>query len=96
MTDGGVYAATQGPRLETAAEINRIERDGGNVVGMTGMPEAALARECGLEYAMLAVVVNSAAGRGESAGGIRFDDLAVVADMAMSKVEAILKELVSR
>lgn len=96
VADGGVYAATQGPRLETAAEINRIERDGGNVVGMTGMPEAVLARECGLEYAMLAVVVNSAAGRGESAEGILFADLAVVADMAMCKVEAILKELVSQ
>ncbi|MCK7496251.1 MAG: 5'-methylthioadenosine phosphorylase [Comamonadaceae bacterium] len=63
--DGGVYACTQGPRLETAAEIERIARDGGDLVGMTGMPEAALAREAGLDYAALGVVVNHAAGRGE-------------------------------
>lgn len=59
------YAATQGPRLETAAEIDRLERDGAHIVGMTGMPEAALAAERGLCYATLAVVVNAAAGRGE-------------------------------
>jgi 5'-deoxy-5'-methylthioadenosine phosphorylase len=64
--DDGVYAATQGPRLETGAEINRIARDGGTVVGMTGMPEAALARELGLPYAHLCVVSNWAAGRGDS------------------------------
>ena len=62
--DGGVYACTQGPRLETAAEIDRLERDGCDIVGMTGMPEAGLARELGLEYACCAVVVNWAAGRG--------------------------------
>ncbi|MGH8519562.1 MAG: S-methyl-5'-thioinosine phosphorylase, partial [Panacagrimonas sp.] len=56
IMDGGVYAATQGPRLETAAEINRLERDGADIVGMTGMPEAALAREISLEYAAIAVV----------------------------------------
>jgi len=59
---GGCYAATQGPRLETVAEIARIRRDGGDLVGMTGMPEAALARELGLEYACLALVANWAAG----------------------------------
>jgi len=58
------YAAMQGPRLETAAEINRLERDGCHIVGMTGMPEAALAREIGLCYATTAVVANAAAGRG--------------------------------
>jgi len=57
------YAATQGPRFETAAEIDRIDRDGGHVVGMTGMPEAVLAREMELEYATIALVVNPAAGR---------------------------------
>lgn len=61
---GGVCAVTQGPRLETAAEIDRLERDGCSIVGMTAMPEAALARERGLRYAGLAVVVNPAAGRG--------------------------------
>lgn len=64
VRDGGVYAVTQGPRLETAAEIDRLARDGCDMVGMTGMPEAALARELGLEYACCAVVVNRAAGRG--------------------------------
>ena len=48
LMDGAVYAATQGPRLETAAEIDRLERDGADIVGMTGMPEAALAREAGI------------------------------------------------
>ncbi|MFU8837752.1 MAG: S-methyl-5'-thioinosine phosphorylase [Thiohalomonadaceae bacterium] len=61
----GTYAATQGPRLETTAEINKLERDGCDLVGMTGMPEAALARELELDYVCLAVVANMGAGRGE-------------------------------
>lgn len=60
----GTYAATQGPRLETAAEIIRLERDGCDIVGMTGMPEAALARELKMQYAHCAIVVNWAAGKG--------------------------------
>lgn len=60
----GTYAATQGPRLETAAEINRLENDGCHLVGMTCMPEAALAREQELCYASISVVANLAAGRG--------------------------------
>lgn len=64
VVDGGVLAVTQGPRLETAAEIRRLHRDGCDMVGMTGMPEAALARELGLDYACLAVCVNWAAGMG--------------------------------
>lgn len=63
--DGGTYAATQGPRLETAAEVDRYERDGADYIGMTGMPEAALAAEAGIDYACLALVVNRAAGRGD-------------------------------
>ncbi|MFN4264092.1 MAG: S-methyl-5'-thioinosine phosphorylase [Thioalkalivibrionaceae bacterium] len=63
--DFGTYCATQGPRLETAAEINRLERDGGHMVGMTGMPEAVLAREQGLRYACLAVMANWGAGRSD-------------------------------
>lgn len=63
LTPAGTYAATQGPRFETAAEINRMERDGATVVGMTGMPEAILARELDLDYAVIAVVSNAAAGR---------------------------------
>ncbi len=64
--DGGVYAVTQGPRLETAAEVDRLERDGADFVGMTGMPEAAIALELGLRYACLALIVNRAAGRGDT------------------------------
>lgn len=63
--DGGVYAATQGPRLETAAEVDRLERDGADFIGMTAMPEAAIAREAGMEYACIAMIVNPAAGRGD-------------------------------
>jgi purine nucleoside phosphorylase len=63
--DGGVYATTQGPRLETAAEVDRLERDGADYVGMTAMPEAALAREVGVAYACIAMIVNRAAGRGD-------------------------------
>ena len=63
VLDSGVYGATQGPRLETAAEIDRLRRDGCTIVGMTGMPEAALAREFGIDYANLSLVVNPAAGR---------------------------------
>ena len=64
--DGGVYAATQGPRLESAAEVDRLERDGADFVGMTAMPEASIARELGLRYVCLALIVNQAAGRGDS------------------------------
>ena len=63
--DGGVYAVTQGPRLETAAEIVRLERDGADFVGMTAMPEAAIAREAEIDYACIAMIVNRAAGQGE-------------------------------
>ena len=63
--DGGVYGVTQGPRLETAAEVDRYERDGADFLGMTAMPEASLAREIGMEYACLSLIVNHAAGRGE-------------------------------
>jgi purine nucleoside phosphorylase len=63
--DGGVYAVTEGPRLETAAEIDRLERDGADFVGMTAMPEAAIAREMRMTYACLSLIVNFAAGRGK-------------------------------
>ena len=62
----GVYGVTQGPRLETAAEIERMARDGCDIVGMTSMPEAALARELDIPYACLALVVNPAAGLSET------------------------------
>ncbi len=92
--DGGVYAATQGPRLETAAEINRLERDGADIVGMTGMPEASLAKELGLSYAAIAVVVNDAAGRRSSRNGVHMEAISAVAQPAMARVRNILECLV--
>ena len=91
VLDGAVYATTQGPRLETAAEINRMQGDGADIVGMTGMPEAALARELELPYAALCVVSNWAAGRGDSAHGIRFDSLEAVLQLAMGRVRRIIE-----
>jgi purine nucleoside phosphorylase len=86
-----VHAVTQGPRLETAAEVNRLERDGADMVGMTGMPEAALAKELGLAYATIAVVVNSAAGRGNSRDGVLLETISAVIHPAMERVKAILE-----
>ena len=93
IMDGAVYAATQGPRLETAAEINRLERDGADIVGMTGMPEASLAREIGLEYAAIAVVANYAAGRGDSERAIPLDKIQAVLDEAMGRVRRVIAKL---
>jgi 5'-methylthioinosine phosphorylase len=93
VTDGGVYATTQGPRLETAAEIDRLERDGADLVGMTAMPEAALAREAGLEYAAIAVVANHAAGRGDSARAISLEAMEAVLEKSMQRVRRILEKL---
>jgi 5'-methylthioadenosine phosphorylase len=95
VTEGAVYAATQGPRLETAAEIDRLERDGAEVVGMTGMPEAALAREIDLPYAAIAVVVNHAAGRGESAAGIRLEGIEQMLHQTIARARRIIEELVT-
>ena len=86
----GTYGATQGPRLETAAEIRRMARDGCTLVGMTGMPEAVLARELGLAYACLAVVVNPAAGVGSSAEMISMEAINAVMDQAMKDVVDLL------
>jgi 5'-methylthioadenosine phosphorylase len=93
VVDGGTYAVTQGPRLETAAEIDRLERDGAHMVGMTGMPEAALAREIGLGYGAIAAVVNHAAGRGGSTAGIRLEDIAAVSQRTAARVCSILEKL---
>ena len=89
----GVYAATQGPRLETAAEVTRLERDGADLVGMTGMPEAALARELGLEYAAIAVVANYAAGKGESEHAIPLERIGAVLEESMGRVRRIIEKL---
>ena len=86
--DGGVYGVTEGPRFETAAEIDRMERDGCAVVGMTAMPEAALARELGMEYAACAVVSNAAAGRGPAE--ITMEDIYANLERGMREVRRIL------
>lgn len=90
----GTYAATQGPRLETAAEINRLERDGCDLVGMTGMPEAALARELELCYASIAVVANMAAGRGDEA--ITMEMIERHLKSGMQEVRHLLEQVVPR
>ncbi|MEI7432576.1 MAG: S-methyl-5'-thioinosine phosphorylase [Betaproteobacteria bacterium] len=94
VSQSAVYAATQGPRLETAAEINRLERDGADVVGMTGMPEAALARELGVPYAAISVVANFSAGRGDSRDGISFESIQGVLHQSMGHVRSIIEKMV--
>ncbi|MCB1733821.1 MAG: S-methyl-5'-thioinosine phosphorylase [Gammaproteobacteria bacterium] len=91
--DGGVYAATQGPRLETAAEIRKLAADGCDIVGMTGMPEAALAREAGLCYASLSVVANW--GAGLSSDEITMADIERELETGMSHVRRILETLLA-
>lgn len=93
VVDGGVYATTQGPRLETAAEIDRMERDGADMVGMTGMPEAALAREAQLCYAAIAVVANFAAGRAGSREGVKMEEINATLQAAMIKVRSVIERL---
>jgi 5'-methylthioinosine phosphorylase len=88
VVDHGVYGAVQGPRLETAAEIDRMERDGCSVVGMTGMPEAALAKELDICYAAINVVANKAAGRGD--GEITLDEIRGALSSAMVEVRAVI------
>ena len=89
VADWGTYATTQGPRLESAAEIDRLERDGCHLVGMTGMPEAGLAREAELRYAHVAVVVNPAAGRGE--GAITMETIDKNLQIGMRSAHALLE-----
>ena len=91
LVDGGVYGAVSGPRLETAAEIDRMDRDGATLVGMTGMPEAALARELDIPYAALAVSVNHAAGRGDCALAISSEQIKAALEPAMVNVCRILE-----
>jgi 5'-methylthioadenosine phosphorylase len=94
LADGGVYGAVNGPRLETAAEIDRLERDGATLVGMTGMPEASLARELGVPYVAICVVVNHAAGRGSSASEVSMEGISQVLETGMDKVRALLDHVV--
>ncbi len=86
------YAATQGPRFESAAEVNRLERDGADIVGMTGMPECGLARELDIRYSTIAVISNAAAGRGSE--HISPDDVYTNLQTGMEKVEKVLQHAV--
>ncbi|HSH86269.1 MAG: S-methyl-5'-thioinosine phosphorylase [Methylophilus sp.] len=95
LVEGGVYACVQGPRLETAAEIDRYERDGATIVGMTGMPEAVLARELGVAYAAICPVANFAAGRGDSAQAIHFDQVMPLLQQTMEKVKCVIAQCLS-
>jgi 5'-methylthioadenosine phosphorylase/5'-methylthioinosine phosphorylase len=92
LTAGATYAATQGPRFESAAEVDRLERDGAHVVGMTGMPETALAKELGLCYAALAVVANPAAGRGPADISLR--EIEETLEQGMRKVRTLLERAI--
>lgn len=91
----GCYGATQGPRLETRAEINRMRRDGCDLVGMTGMPEAGLARELGMDYACLAIVANWAAGCGDGAE-ITLEEVLANVNIATASLPALLKEMLKQ
>ena len=94
MVDGGCYGATQGPRLESRAEIARLRRDGCDLVGMTGMPETGLAREMGLEYACLALVANWAAGCGD-AGEITMEEVLANVAAATARLPQLLEAMLS-
>ncbi len=89
LNSNGTYGATQGPRLETNAEIRRMQQDGCDIVGMTAMPEAALARELGICYASIAICANWAAGISDKE--ISMDDISKNLKQAMDKVTCIIK-----
>lgn len=93
VRDSTVYAVTQGPRLETAAEIDRLEKDGADVVGMTGMPEAVLARELDIPYAAINVVANYAAGRADSRDGIRFELTPDILRESMKRIRTLIEKM---
>jgi 5'-methylthioinosine phosphorylase len=94
---GGCYGATQGPRLETVAEIARLRRDGCDLVGMTGMPEAVLARELGIDYACLALVANWAAGCGPAGpmAPISLPEIFANLEAAMAQVPTIIEQMLT-
>jgi len=93
ILEGATYGATQGPRLESAAEIDRMERDGCDIVGMTGMPEVALAKEIGLCYAACAVCANHAAGRGD--GPLEMHRIEATLKQSMEQVRLLLEHIIS-
>ncbi len=89
----GVYGCTQGPRLESAAEVRRLKQDGCDLVGMTGMPEAVLARELGLPYASMCLVVNWGAGLTDET--ITMSEISRVLRSGMEDIKAILGQIVT-
>ena len=94
--ENGCYASVNGPRLETAAEINRYENDGATIVGMTGMPEAGLARELGISYAAICPVANHAAGRGLSKEGLNLETINKNSKEMMSSVVTLITEVIKK
>ena len=94
--ENGCYASVNGPRLETAAEINRYEKDGATIVGMTGMPEASLARELGISYAAICPVANHAAGRGLSKEGLSLDTINKNSKEMMTSVIKLITEVIKK
>lgn len=92
--NGATYACTQGPRLESAAEIRRLQSDGCDIVGMTAMPEAALARELGLPYASLCLVVNRAAGLTQEMISVAEIERVVASNMPLA--QQVIGDLLSR
>ena len=95
FTDDATYGVTQGPRFETIAEINRMERDGCDIVGMTAMPEALLARELGMRYATIALVAGKAAGRTDGLSAT-LSDMKTVIDNGLLETYQLLLNIVSR
>ena len=89
---GGIYAATQGPRLETAAEVRKLEKDGCDIVGMTLMPEATLARELEMNYTCLSLVVNWAAGKSDEI--ITTEIIERNLENGMGKIKTILEAVI--
>jgi len=91
LIDGAVHGVVQGPRLETASEVLRLEKDGCDIVGMTGMPEAGLARELGIPYASIGLVVNPAAGKSDRL--ITLDEIGAVMKAAQPRLLALIAAL---
>lgn len=92
IVETGVYGCTQGPRLETAAEIAKLAKDGCTIVGMTAMPEAALAKELSMDYVSISIVANLGAGLSEVE--LTFEDIQAVVSGGLEKIQALIKEIV--
>ncbi len=95
LVDGACYGAVQGPRLETAAEVRRMRQDGCDLIGMTGMPEAVLARELGMEYASLALVANWAAGLEPDGEAISVEDIFRILAECTAKVPDLIRAVLA-